>query len=136
MDCSPPGSSVHGIFLARVLVVRCYARLQGIIPPQGLNLCHSAAVFFTNEPLREAPSPVQFSSVAQSCAILCRSREATKGAQGSEQKAALQPAVTTSPWQGACPSCLYTEVVECTFPFSLEMVGYFCSHGKYYASLP
>ena len=36
MDCSPPGSSVHGIFQARV---GCCALLQGIIPTQGSNPC-------------------------------------------------------------------------------------------------
>ena len=38
MDCSLPGSSVHGIFQARVLGVSCRFLLQGIFPTQGLNL--------------------------------------------------------------------------------------------------
>ena len=39
MDCSPPGSSVHGIFQAGVLKwVGCHFLLQGIFPTQGLNL--------------------------------------------------------------------------------------------------
>ena len=37
MDCSPPGSSVHGILQARTRV-GCCALLQGIFPTQGLNL--------------------------------------------------------------------------------------------------
>ena len=40
IDCSPPGSSVHGDFLARILKntgVGCHALLQGIFPTQGLN---------------------------------------------------------------------------------------------------
>ena len=37
MDCSPPGSSVHGIFQARNTGVGCYFLLQGIFPTQGLN---------------------------------------------------------------------------------------------------
>ena len=37
MDCSPPGSSVHGILQARTRV-SCCALLQGIFPTQGLNL--------------------------------------------------------------------------------------------------
>ena len=36
MDCSPPGSSVHGIFQARILVATSYSR--GIFPAQGSNL--------------------------------------------------------------------------------------------------
>ena len=39
MDCSPPGSSVHGILQARILEwVGCHSLLQGIFPTQGLNL--------------------------------------------------------------------------------------------------
>ena len=39
MDCSPPGSSVRGIFQARILEWVCQFLLQGIFPTQGLNLC-------------------------------------------------------------------------------------------------
>ena len=35
MDCSPPVSSVHGIFQARILELGCHALLQGIFPTQG-----------------------------------------------------------------------------------------------------
>ena len=35
MDCSPPGSSVHGIFQARVLEQVAISLLQGIFPTQG-----------------------------------------------------------------------------------------------------
>ena len=39
MDCSPSGSSVHGIFQARILeCVAMSSFLQGIFPSQGLNL--------------------------------------------------------------------------------------------------
>ena len=37
MDCSPPGSSVHGILQARILEWDCHALLQGILPTQGWN---------------------------------------------------------------------------------------------------
>ena len=37
MDCSPPGSSIHWIFQARVTGVGCHFLLQGIFPTQGLN---------------------------------------------------------------------------------------------------
>ena len=37
MDCSPPGSSVHGILQARILEWGCRALLQGIFPTQRLN---------------------------------------------------------------------------------------------------
>ena len=39
MDCSPSGSSVHGILQARILEWIAYAFLQGIFPTYGLNLC-------------------------------------------------------------------------------------------------
>ena len=39
MDCSPPGSSVHGILQANT-GVGCHALLQGIFPTQGSNPCH------------------------------------------------------------------------------------------------
>ena len=37
MDCSPPGSSVHGDFPGKNTGVGCHAFLQGIFPTQGLN---------------------------------------------------------------------------------------------------
>ena len=37
MDCSPPGSSVHGILQARKLFVGCHFLLQGIFVTQGSN---------------------------------------------------------------------------------------------------
>ena len=38
MDCSLPGSSVHGIPQARILKLGCHALLQGIFLTQGLKL--------------------------------------------------------------------------------------------------
>ena len=37
MDCSPPGSSVHGDFPGKKAGVGCHSLLQGIFPTQGLN---------------------------------------------------------------------------------------------------
>ena len=37
MDCSPPGSSVHGDSIDKNTGVGCHALLQGIFPTQGLN---------------------------------------------------------------------------------------------------
>ena len=39
MDCSPPGSSVHGILQARILGVGYHFLLQGFFLTQGLNPC-------------------------------------------------------------------------------------------------
>ena len=38
MDCSPPGSSVHGIFPGKNIGVGCHFLLQGIFLTQGSNL--------------------------------------------------------------------------------------------------
>ena len=38
MDCSPPGSSIHGDSPGKNTGVGCHALLQGIVPIQGLNL--------------------------------------------------------------------------------------------------
>ena len=38
MDCSPPGSSVHGDSLGRNTGVGCHSLLQGIFPTKGSNL--------------------------------------------------------------------------------------------------
>ena len=38
MDCSPPGSSFHGILQARILEWVSMPPLQGIFPTQGSNL--------------------------------------------------------------------------------------------------
>ena len=43
IDCSSPGSSVHGIVQARNTGVGCHALLQGIFPTQGLN-CNSSCI--------------------------------------------------------------------------------------------
>ena len=39
MDCSPPGSSVHGILQARILEWVTISSSRGVFPTQGLNLC-------------------------------------------------------------------------------------------------
>ena len=39
MECSPPGSTVHGDSPGKNTGVGCHALLQGIFPAQGWNLC-------------------------------------------------------------------------------------------------
>ena len=48
MNCSPSGSSVHGILQARIHGVSCHSLLQGIFPTQGLNLgpLHCRWIFY------------------------------------------------------------------------------------------
>ena len=57
VDCSPPGSSVHGIFQGRT-GGGCHFLLQGIFPTQGANLCllHWQA---DSLPLNHLESPYQ-----------------------------------------------------------------------------
>ena len=74
MDCSLPGSSVHGIFQARVLewVAISFSR-EGIFPLiQGSNPC-LLPWQADSLPLRPQASSSndQFSSVAQSCPTIC-----------------------------------------------------------------
>ena len=49
MDCSLPGSSVHGDPPGKNTGVGCHALLQGIFPTQGSNpgLLHCRRIFFT-----------------------------------------------------------------------------------------
>ena len=37
MDCSPPGSAIHGVVQARIIRVHCYFLFQGIFLTQGSN---------------------------------------------------------------------------------------------------
>ena len=48
MDCSPPGSSVHGILQATTLELGCHVLLQGIFPTQGSNpgLLHCRQIIY------------------------------------------------------------------------------------------
>ena len=47
MDCSPPGSSLHGDSPAKNTGVGCHALLQGILLNQGLPVSRLAGGFFT-----------------------------------------------------------------------------------------
>ena len=58
MDCSPPGSSVHGDSPGKDTGVDCHALLQGLFLTQGLNICLMspalAGGFFTTSATWEA----------------------------------------------------------------------------------
>ena len=57
LDCSPPGSSVHGDSPGKNTGVSCHFLLQGIFPTQGSNKpssTHPAGRFFTDGATREA----------------------------------------------------------------------------------
>ena len=55
MDCSQPGSSVHGILQAGILEWGCHALLQKIFLAQGLNSCLSCLLHWQSGSLSLAP---------------------------------------------------------------------------------
>ena len=78
MDCSPPGSSVHGIFQARILEWEAISYSPGDLPDPGIETVSLAspalaAGFVITVPLGKPhlSHSVQFSSVTQSCLTLC-----------------------------------------------------------------
>ena len=75
MDCSLPGSSVHGIFQARVL--ECHCLLQGSVPTQGsnphvLHFLHWQAGFLTTSATCEALCAIGQTAL-HFCASVCSS---------------------------------------------------------------
>ena len=62
MDCSPPGSSVHGNFPGKNTAVGCHALLQGIVPTHGLNpgLLHCRRIHYRLSHLLGSQSPQPF----------------------------------------------------------------------------
>ena len=71
MDCSPPGSFVHGIFHARVLewgaiavsTNQLYSNIKNVLKSPRSSIWNSGAPYYT--------SSAQFSLVTQSCLTLC-----------------------------------------------------------------
>ena len=69
-DCSPPGSSVHGILQARMLEWVAISFARGSQPRDRTHVSCLAGGFFTTEPLGKPIRPDQIRSVAQSCPTL------------------------------------------------------------------
>ena len=70
MDCSPPGSLVHGILQAKNTGVGCCALLQGVFPDPGVehvSLMSPALAggFFTTSASWEAPCRVSLCTIAE-----------------------------------------------------------------------
>ena len=55
VDCSPPGSSVHGILQNENIGVGCHALLQGIFLIEGLNLHLLCLLHWQTDSLPLAP---------------------------------------------------------------------------------
>ena len=72
MDCSPPGSSVHGNSLDKNAGVGCHALLQGIFSTQGLNpgLLHCRRILYCLSH-QGSPKLEKEGEVAQSWLTLC-----------------------------------------------------------------
>ena len=68
MDCSPPGSSVHGYFPGKNTGAGCHFLLQGIFPTQesNLGLLHCRHILYQLS--YEGSLKVKFT---QSCPTLC-----------------------------------------------------------------
>ena len=68
MDCSPPGSSVHGYSPGKNTGVGCHVLLQGIFPTQGLNpgLLHCRQILsgLTHEGVMRAHKPLSLPASA------------------------------------------------------------------------
>ena len=73
MDCSPPGSSVHGILLARILEWVANAFLQGIFPTQGWNLHLSCLLHWQASSLPLVP-PGKPMSITQNSRFTMKTR--------------------------------------------------------------
>ena len=68
MDCSPPGSSVHGLLQARILEWAAIFSSKGSSQPRDwICISYTAGRFFTIWAIREAPSAKSL----QSCLTLC-----------------------------------------------------------------
>ena len=85
MDCSPPGSSVHGIFPGRNTGVGCHFLLQEIFPTQGLNpgLPHCRQTLC---PLSHQGSPVKVRVLPNFGLLTCK----------------CGTPLCAAPWQGGC----------------------------------
>ena len=68
MDCSPPGSSVHGIFQVRILKWVAISFSRGSSWPRYWTLRYRWILYCSSIRMRDS---VQFSLVAKSCLILC-----------------------------------------------------------------
>ena len=70
MDCSPPGSSVHEIFQARILAWVAISFSRGSSQPRGqTRVCCSAGRFFTDWATREAQVFINYVSIH--CSLPC-----------------------------------------------------------------
>ena len=85
MNCSSPGSSVHGIFQARILERGCHFLLQGIFLTQGLKPCLLHLLHWQASSLRLHHLYLQSGNKQQPCphAMVTRNAVVHQGLAGS-----------------------------------------------------
>ena len=71
IDCSPPGSSVHGISLARILEWIAIFFPRGSSRPRHGTCIFCVGRFFTTKPPGKPSELMKWSEVTQSCLTLC-----------------------------------------------------------------
>ena len=113
MDCSPPGSSVHGISQTRTHVL-----LQGIFPTEGLNLCL----------LHWQTDSLSLSHVHEALPSLCRTSHRTPShsaplyVQSKELFTVLSSLCVSSPLERSPPSAIFLLIVSpCSSPVELPL---------------
>ena len=108
MDCSPPGSSVHGGSPGKHTGVGCHALLQGIFPTLGLNpgLLHCRQICYR---LSHQGSPAHIHVLMQihirrnihPCLLVCEHRFSIYSSFGnSDHVNVALPLLTSSVWEG------------------------------------
>ena len=125
MDCSPPGSSVHGNSPGKNTGVGYHALLQGVFPTQGLNpgLLHFGWILYC---LSHQGSPLN-DSFQFSCSVMSDS--------ATLWVAALQaslPSPTPGAYAGSCPASQWCHptISSSAIPFS-SCLQYFPALGSF-----
>ena len=101
MDCSPPGSSVHGESPDRTTGVGCYAFLQGIFPTQIANLCLLSLLHWQTGSLLLVPPGKTTNSIAAAA----KSLQSCLTVQPHRQQPARLPRPWDSPGKNTGVGC-------------------------------
>ena len=102
MDCSPPGSSVHGESPGRNTGVGCYAFLQGIFPTQIANLCLLSLLHWQTGSLLLVPPGKTTNSIAAAAA---KSLQSCLTVQPHRRQPARLPCPWDSPGKNTGVGC-------------------------------
>ena len=129
MDCSVPGSSVHGISQDKNTGVGCHFLLQGgDIPDPGIETAPPASPTLQADclllhHLGSPKGPSQFSSVTQSCPTLCHPMDCSRpGLPVHHQLPEFESLMPSSHLILCCPLLLLPSIFPSTRVFSNESV--------------